>query len=87
MVESGPLTQYDRKSAGKSIKICIRQTMVNIYIEFTMFSLCNCSGGSIICCLMYRQSKMFGQLDYVRPDIRLGSNARVKFKNTLKRNY
>ena len=40
-----------------------------------------------ICCFMYRQSKRWGILDSVRPEINLRSNKKVKFKRENKYRY
>ena len=40
-----------------------------------------------ICCFMYRQSKIDGNIEYRRPSINLRSNGKVKFKAKWRRKY
>ena len=40
-----------------------------------------------ICCFMYRQSKIDGNIEYRRPSINLRSNGKVKFKAKRRRKY
>ena len=93
MVESAPRVKIGKleKLQEKALKCieneCHKKVNVDLlYDKYGVQRLC-LRHREHVSCLMYRQSKIPGILDPVRPNINLRSNKKVKFKKESKYRY
>ena len=92
MIESAPKTRSDRLELlqDKALRYIDNNVNCNKCVDLHLIyrvQPLKLRWREHICCIMYRQSKLYNKLNHRRPSINLRSNRKVKFKKKLKRTY